>query len=225
MEFYSIYHVKPKEIEVRYSTKFVVAMSLLAGSIIVGMVAGLLKTEQYRNSINILKIDAAHQNELSSIKSNYEMQMGLMREAFKAELTACTVEKDAVVRERDSLAVEVDQLKELVEAIHVDSKNKIVTYKIELSHYTASRDETDSTPNITATGSKPVVGRTLALSRDLFAHLKGKKVYIRGMGVFTVEDTMNPRYSRRGDLLVASKSEAFKLGVKKDVKIVVLPDI
>lgn len=199
-------------------------MSLFAGSIIVGMVAGLLKTEQYRNSINILKINAGHQNELNSIKSNYEIQMGLMREAFKAELTTCTVEKDAAVRERDSLAVEVKQLKELVEAIHVDS-NKIVTYKIELSHYTASRDETDSTPNITATGSKPVVGRTLALSRDLFAHLKGKKVYIRGMGVFTVEDTMNPRYSRRGDLLVASKSEAFKLGVKKDVKIVVLPDI
>lgn len=209
----------------RYSTKFVVGLSLLSGSMIVGMVAGLLKTEQYRNNINVLKVEVAHANALNSVKSNSEIQMELMRDAFRAELTAALVEKDAVVRERDSLAEEVSQLKELVESIHIEGKKKILTYNIELSHYTASRDETDSTPHVTATGSKPVVGRTLALSRDLFSHLKGKKVYIKGMGVYTVEDTMNPRYARRGDLLVASKSEARKLGVKKDVKIVVLPDL
>jgi 3D (Asp-Asp-Asp) domain-containing protein len=57
----------------------------------------------------------------------------------------------------------------------------------------------------------------------LFKYLRGKKVWIEGLGVFTVEDTMNPRFTNKGDLLVRTKTEAKKLGVKK-VTLVVLPD-
>lgn len=208
----------------RYSTKFVVAASLLCGSMMVGVIAGLLKTEQYRHSLNIEKIETAHKNELNSIRSNNEQQMEWMREAFKLEMNTLVVERDALIRERDTLASEVNELKALLEAIHVSDK-KIITYKIDLSHYTASKDETDSSPNTTASGTRPVVGRTLALSRDLFQHLKGKKVWVKNIGIFIVEDTMNSKYSLRGDLLVASKREAFKLGVKKNVTIAVLPDL
>jgi 3D (Asp-Asp-Asp) domain-containing protein len=199
-----------------------IIISIICAFGVIGMLSGLLLFDRHMSSQKYINYVAQIREEQKQLKDDYENQIKWMQYAFKLELNSVVAENVNVTKERDTLLTEVSELKELITS--TVTSGKVVSYDITLSHYTASRDETDSRPWETATGTRPVVGRTLALSRDLFQHLRGRKVYVRGIGVFTVEDTMNARYSRRGDLLVSSKSEAKKLGVKKNVKIVVFPE-
>jgi 3D (Asp-Asp-Asp) domain-containing protein len=199
-----------------------IIISIICAFSVIGMLSGLLLFDRHMSSQKYINYVAQIREEQKQLKDDYENQIKWMQYAFKLELNSVVAENVNVTKERDTLLTEVSELKELITS--TVTSGKVVSYDITLSHYTASRDETDSRPWETATGTRPVVGRTLALSRDLFQHLRGRKVYVRGIGVFTVEDTMNARYSRRGDLLVSSKSEAKKLGVKKNVKIVVFPE-
>lgn len=82
--------------------------------------------------------------------------------------------------------------------------------------YTPSPDETDSDPYITASMVQVRPG-CLAVSRDLFADgwVFGKKVYIEGLGIFTILDLMNPRYEKRVDVLLWSKEDAKQFGRKE----------
>ena len=49
----------------------------------------------------------------------------------------------------------------------------------------------------------------------------GKKVYIEGLGIYTVMDLMNKKYINRIDVFLGNKKEAFSFGAKK-VKISLL---
>ncbi len=63
----------------------------------------------------------------------------------------------------------------------------------------------------------------VAVSRDLLRagwHF-GKKVYIEDLGVFTIEDTMSPRFSKRIDVAVSDMHHAKRIG-KRPGKLVVL---
>ena len=99
-------------------------------------------------------------------------------------------------------------------------KPEIVT----LTTYKASESETDSTPNITASGFKitnPKKHRIIAVSRDLKKKYKfGQKVRITGAGkyngTYRVHDVMNKRYRNRIDILIGHKDKQTKL---KKVKI------
>jgi len=93
---------------------------------------------------------------------------------------------------------------------------------VDVSFYTLSKSETDNTPYKNALNQTPVIGRDVAVSRDL-SFLLGKYIYIEGFGVRKVTDLMNKRFKKHIDILVASKKEAIKLGVVKGVKIIVLP--
>lgn len=86
--------------------------------------------------------------------------------------------------------------------------------------YTVSKSECDSTPNQTATMSKPVPGQTIAVSRDK-THMLGRKVYIQNVGVYYVNDLMNQRFRNSIDICIGSKEEAQRFGVKQR-KVVVL---
>lgn len=103
----------------------------------------------------------------------------------------------------------INRLEEKVEKL--EKKTVKREYELTVTAYTASEDETDSTPNQTSLMVKPVVGRTIAVSRDL-RKFYGAKVWIEGFGVRVVEDTMNKRYSKRVDILVGSKEQARKIG-------------
>jgi len=94
-------------------------------------------------------------------------------------------------------------------------------YIVTLSFYTLSKRETDKTPCIGALNTKLKAGRDVAVSRDLM-FLLGKRVYIEGFGVRRVADLMNKRFKRRIDILAPNKKIARKLGIKKNVKVVVL---
>ena len=99
-------------------------------------------------------------------------------------------------------------------------KPEIVT----LTTYKASEGETDSTPNITASGFKitnPKKHRIIAVSRDLKKKYKfGQKVRITGAGkyngTYRVHDVMNKRYRKRIDILIGHNDKQTKL---KKVKV------
>ena len=99
-------------------------------------------------------------------------------------------------------------------------KPEIVT----LTTYKASENETDSTPNITASGFKitnPKKHRIIAVSRDLKKKYKfGQKIRITNAGkyngTYRVHDVMNKRYKNRIDILIGHNDKQTKL---KKVKI------
>jgi 3D (Asp-Asp-Asp) domain-containing protein len=102
----------------------------------------------------------------------------------------------------------------------------IVPDIVTLTTYTASENETDSTPNITASGFKIDTKnakrhRIIAVSRDLKKKLKfGSKVRIEGAGkyngTYRVHDVMNKRYRNRIDILIGHNDKQTKL---KKVKV------
>ena len=108
------------------------------------------------------------------------------------------------------------RVNKLIETI----KPEIVT----LTTYKASEGETDSTPNITASGFKitnPNKHKIIAVSRDLKKKYKfGQKVRITGAGkyngTYRVHDVMNKRYRNRIDILIGHNDKQTKL---KKVKI------
>ena len=97
------------------------------------------------------------------------------------------------------------------------SKLNLKQLKVTVSAYTASVDECDCTPEVTASMTPSRIG-LLAVSRDLLKKLPfGTKVILGDYGVFTVADVMNKRYSRRVDILHANKKAAKLFGVKSSV--------
>ena len=98
--------------------------------------------------------------------------------------------------------------------------------------YHATPEQTDSTPDITASNKKidlsnPLKHRWIAVSRDLEAKglTFGVKVCVTGAGnldgVWTVQDRMNRRWSHRIDFLV---NKEMKGGKWENVRVEILND-
>jgi 3D (Asp-Asp-Asp) domain-containing protein len=111
------------------------------------------------------------------------------------------------------------------EEVRVNKIIETITPEIvTLTTYRASESETDSTPNITASGFKitnPNKHKIIAVSRDLKKKYKfGQKVRITGAGkyngTYRVHDVMNKRYKKRIDILIGHNDKQTKL---KKVKI------
>lgn len=111
------------------------------------------------------------------------------------------------------------------EEVRVNKLIETITPEIvTLTTYKASESETDSTPNITASGFKitnPKKHKIIAVSRDLKRKYKfGQKVRITGAGkyngTYRVHDVMNKRYRNRIDILIGHNDKQTKL---KKVKI------
>ena len=97
-------------------------------------------------------------------------------------------------------------------------------FEVTVTMYNPTRGQTDSTPNITADGTrinprKASSYRYIALSRDLLSRWGGPFNYgdyviIEGTGtqdgVYQVRDTMNPRFTKRVDILKSKGSKRFK---------------
>jgi 3D (Asp-Asp-Asp) domain-containing protein len=85
---------------------------------------------------------------------------------------------------------------------------------IEVTAYTSSLSETDSSPDLTATNTTPKPG-TVALSRDLLRTFTpgapfdfGDKLLIPGVGVFEAHDTMHPRWKGKADIWFSTEQKA-----------------
>ena len=112
------------------------------------------------------------------------------------------------------------------ERIIMEKIKTLEPISVTLTTYTTSAKETDSTPNITASGFKidtlnPMKHRIIAVSRDLKKKWKfGTKVRITGAGKYNgtyyVRDVMNKRYKKRIDILIGKTHKQIKL---EDIKI------
>ena len=110
-----------------------------------------------------------------------------------------------------------DRVWELEESCGVEYSNKI-SYKVTVTTYNPTRAQCDSTPNITADGTKinpkkATQYRYVALSRDLLDRWGGPFDYgdyvvIEGTGswdgIYQVRDTMNPKWTNRVDILTTN---------------------
>ncbi len=97
---------------------------------------------------------------------------------------------------------------------------EVLSFDVTVTTYNPTRHQTDSTPNITADGTKikPWLAtnyRYVALSRDLLARWGGPFEYgdyivIEGTedgkwdGIYQVRDTMNPKWVKRVDILTTN---------------------
>lgn len=97
------------------------------------------------------------------------------------------------------------------------SRTQIV--KISFYHPQSRGINSDSDHTKTATMTKPIVGRTIAISDELFdAGWLGSKIYINGFGIFRAEDRMSSKISgKQIDICTASQKRAMKLGIKHNI--------
>ncbi|MFW5733761.1 MAG: 3D domain-containing protein [Oceanidesulfovibrio sp.] len=82
--------------------------------------------------------------------------------------------------------------------------------------YSPTVGQTDSTPFTTASNCRVRDG-IVAVSRDLFSKgwRFGRSVYVKGMGVYTIEDLMHSRKKNQVDIFMFDTQEALKFGRRK----------
>ena len=100
---------------------------------------------------------------------------------------------------------------------------------VTVTTYKPTSGETDSTPNVTASGFKiskknPKKHRIIAVSRDLKRKLRfGQRVRLKNAGKYNgeyvVRDVMNKRYKKRIDILINPKDKQTKLSKVKVYKV------
>lgn len=85
-----------------------------------------------------------------------------------------------------------------------------------ITAYNAEASQTDSTPFITASNSRVRPG-IVAVSQDLFRKgwVFGRKVYIVGHGVYTIEDLLARRKRNQLDIFMSSRNQAVQFGRKR----------
>lgn len=81
--------------------------------------------------------------------------------------------------------------------------------------YSADVAETDDTPYVTASNNRVRPG-IVAVSRDLFRKgwVFGRKIYIKGLGVFIIDDLMHTRKTNQIDVFMGGKGDALQFGRK-----------
>ena len=113
--------------------------------------------------------------------------------------------------------VENKMLKERISELETKYTNKIA-YEVTVTTYNPTKQQCDSTPDITADGTRIKTWRAteyryVALSRDLLSRWGGPFNYgdyivIEGTGkwdgVYQVRDTMNPKWTNRVDILTTN---------------------
>lgn len=112
---------------------------------------------------------------------------------------------------------EIIKVEKEVEEKVADEFRKIVT----LTTYSVTEEETDDSPNITASGfeideDNPKKHRIIAVSRDLKRKLRfGEKVILsnagRFNGVWYVRDLMNSRFRNKIDVLINEDDKQTKM--------------
>lgn len=129
-------------------------------------------------------------------------------QAGKAELTRAG---DMLVREvfaaESALAPAADTFAPAEEVA-----GKKVFQKVPVTAYSSTPDQTDSTPFITASGTRVRDGVLAANFLPIGTRVKIPEIY--GDKVFIVEDRMNARYFKRADIWMETRAEAKKWGVK-----------
>ncbi len=93
---------------------------------------------------------------------------------------------------------------------------------VKTTAYSSRHCETDDSPFITSTGDSVKWG-TVAFSRDLLStYGYGSLVYIEGMGLFRVSDTMHRRKRSHIDIWFPETQDAKNFGIK-NLRVYIFP--
>lgn len=92
---------------------------------------------------------------------------------------------------------------------------------VTITSYNNDINQTDDTPNVTAS-NRPVREGMVAVSRDFLSYAKyGDLIYVDCFDRwFIVDDTMNKRFTKRVDIFLFDRKESLKINKKCDIKIV-----
>ncbi|MFA7662951.1 MAG: hypothetical protein WCX88_03475 [Patescibacteria group bacterium] len=107
-----------------------------------------------------------------------------------------------------------------IEAKNIEAEVENITVKVEptqvltvhITAYSSTVDQCDSTPFITASGTRVHDGTIAANFLPIGTKVKIPSVF--GDKIFTVEDRMNARYYKRIDIWFATRQEALNFGLK-----------
>ena len=93
-------------------------------------------------------------------------------------------------------------------------------FRVYVTAYSSSEDETDSTPHLTASGTKTRDGVLASNIFPIGTRVKIPELF--GNQIFVIEDRMHERYSDRIDVWMPSKAQALRFGKRQtEVQIVV----
>ena len=114
---------------------------------------------------------------------------------------------------------ENSEIKEKKEPVHsyeiVDSGEIFKNVNVDVTAYSPTVGQTDSTPFTTASNKRVKEGY-IAISRDLEDYLTfGDKVFIEDLGIFEVQDRMNRRWQARVDIFFNETKDAIEFGKHK----------
>ena len=106
----------------------------------------------------------------------------------------------------------------LILSLQSYGSKSLFTTHVTITTYNAVRSQCDSSPLITADGTKidhrkvkSGEQKIVAISRDLlYAIPLGSVIYVEGHGYYEVRDTMNSRFKHRIDILQHSSKKNFK---------------
>lgn len=85
--------------------------------------------------------------------------------------------------------------------------------EVDLTAYSSTEDQTDSTPFIAASGKHVYNGMVAANFLPFGTKIKIPSIF--GDRIFTVDDRMNRRYQERVDIWFADRESAIKFGIQK----------
>ena len=91
---------------------------------------------------------------------------------------------------------------------------QLQVFAVTVTAYSSTRDQTDSTPFITGSGTRVHPG-TLALSPDMLRRIPYGTTVLLGGRAYTVEDAMHPRWTARADIWFPRRRAAIAWGVRK----------
>lgn len=109
--------------------------------------------------------------------------------------------------------------------------NKIKSYQspwvtVKVTAYRPIKSQTDSTPNWTSISSPAIMG-VCAISQDLLkdgTFKYGDVIFVSGLGVYMIMDTMNPRQYKSLDILVYTRTQEKIIGVRPNTQVRKLKD-
>ena len=98
-------------------------------------------------------------------------------------------------------------------------KKGSIRAKITMYHPPSGGINSDLDPTMTATMTKPIAGKTCAISTKMVEEgWFGKEIYIEGLGIFIANDRLNKDIGGyQIDVCASTKKEALKFGVREKV--------
>jgi len=94
--------------------------------------------------------------------------------------------------------------------------------EVDLTAYSSTEDQTDSTPFIAASGKHVYDGMVAANFLPFGTKIKIPSIF--GDRIFTVDDRMNRRYQERVDIWFIDRESAIKFGIQRAVIEIIDPD-